>query len=370
MIAIVLGTKAELIKCMPIMLELQKQKKNYWFIHTGQHNLGKSCEEFGIKKPDFILSKEPDLKEGTKFYSKINWSTFKWAWNGMLKIRRILQKLKPKYVVFHGDTMNTAMAVGASAWVLSPFKKWKTIHLEAGLRSGSLFEPIPEEFTRQVVDRFSDILLATSNKSKNNLEKEKIKFTKRKIINTGNTIIDSSKITYDKAKKKYKKHKYDYALINIHRFENLNSKKRMEKIVEITENIGIKAIWPIHESTLKILKKYNLLASLKKMKNLKITSLTNYFEFIFLLANCKYLLTDGGSIQEESLVFKKPCLILRNNTERPEALKTGFNFLTKLNVDYSKDIIKKIEEGSIKVKRFKNPYGERGLSKKIVNLLT
>lgn len=69
-IAIVIGTKAELIKCMPLMLELQKRKKEYWFIHTGQHPLGKACEEFGIKKPDFILSEEPDKE--TKFWSKVN----------------------------------------------------------------------------------------------------------------------------------------------------------------------------------------------------------------------------------------------------------------------------------------------------------
>jgi len=369
MIAIVLGTKAELIKCMPIMLELQRQKKNYWFIHTGQHPLTKACEEFGIKKPDFILSKEPDLKKGTKFHAKLSFGAFAWAWNTMFEIRKLLRKLKPKYVVFHGDTMNTAMAVGASAWVLSPFKKWKTVHLEAGLRSGSLFEPLPEEFTRRVVDKFSDILLAVSNRSKKNLEKE-ISLAKGKIINVGNTGVDSSILAYNKAKKKYKKLKYDYALINIHRFENLRSAKRMKKIVEIIKKIKIKAIWPIHEPTKKALEKYGLMKDLQKMKNLKIVPLEGYFKFIFSLANCRYLLTDGGSIQEESLVFKKPCLILRKNTERQEALSTGINFLTKLNVNYSTEMIKKIEGNSIKVKRLKNPYGERGLSKKIANLLT
>ncbi|MBU0471090.1 MAG: hypothetical protein KKF65_00570, partial [Nanoarchaeota archaeon] len=69
-IAIIIGTKAELIKCMPLMLELQNQGKDYWFIHTGQHSLKSACEEFGIKRPDFVLSKAPELS--TKFWSKIN----------------------------------------------------------------------------------------------------------------------------------------------------------------------------------------------------------------------------------------------------------------------------------------------------------
>lgn len=97
--------------------------------------------------------------------------------------------------------------------------------------------------------------------------------------------------------------------------------------------------------------------------------LTDYINFIFLLANCKYLITDGGSIQEESLVFRKPCVILRKKTERQEGLSTGINFLTKLNVNYSRNIINDIESGKINVKKFKNPYGEWGLSKKIVDIL-
>jgi len=367
-IAIVIGTKAELIKCMPIMLELQKQKKDYWFIHTGQHPFKEACKEFGIKNPDYVLSEAPNLKKGTKFNAKISTGAFKWAWKNMFEIRKILKKLNPSYVLFHGDTMNTAMAIGASTWVLNPFKKWKTVHLESGLRSGSLLEPFPEEFTRQIVDKFSDILLAVSNKSKNNLKKE-LHFAEGKIINVGNTGIDSSIIAYNKSKKMFTKLSYPYALINVHRFENLRNGKRMNAIAEIIKNIKINAIWPIHDTTYNSLKKYGLMKDLEKMKNLKIIPLEGYFKFIFLLANCKYLLTDGGSIQEESLLFKKPCLILRKFTERQEGIDTGINFLTKLDVNYSKNIIKKIESNKIIIKPFKNPYGEKNLSRKIVNLL-
>jgi len=364
-IAIVIGTKAELIKCMPIMLELQKQKKDYWFIHTGQHPLGKACEDFGVKKPNFILSKEPEIS--TKFWSKVNKNSFSWFLSMIFKVRRLIRRIKPRYVIYHGDTMSTAAAAIASSKLLNSGKTWKNIHLEAGLRSGSLFEPFPEEISRKISDYFSDILLTVSDLSEKNLHKYK---NKKRIIKIGNTIVDSALISYNKAKRmKFKKSRGKYALINIHRHENLNSGERLEKIAEIIRNIKIKAIWPIHENTVYFLRKYDLMKKIENMNNIDIIPLTNYFHFIYLLANCEYLIIDGGSIQEESLVFKKPCILLRKKTERQEGLQTGINFLTGLNVGHTKNIIRDIENKKIKIQKFKNPYGNKGISKKIVGFL-
>lgn len=363
-IAIIIGTKAELIKCMPIMLELQKQRKDYWFIHTGQHPLEKTCEEFGVKKPDFILSKEPKIS--TKFWSKINRISIFWFLFMIFRIKKLIRKLSPKYVIYHGDTMSTAAASIASSKFLNSNKNWKNVHLEAGLRSGSIWEPFPEEISRGISDKYSDILLAVSNLSEENLKKENLK---GKIIKIGNTIIDSAIITYNKAKKRYKKPIGEYALINLHRHENLRSRKRMGDIIEILKSVRIKTIWPLHDNTEYYLKKYGLMEDVKSLKNIELTPLVDYFKFIFLLANCKYLITDGGSIQEESLVFKKPCILLRKRTERQEGLFTGINFLTKLDINYTKKIMEKIEKDKIKIKNFKNPYGEKGVSKKIVGLL-
>lgn len=363
-IAIIIGTKAELIKCMPVMKELQKQKKDYWFIHTGQHPLGKASQEFGIKKPDYILSPEPKIS--TKFWSKISRNAATWFVEMIFKIKKLLKNIKPKYVIYHGDTMSTAVAAIGSSKTLNSNKKWKNIHLEAGLRSGSNWEPFPEEISRKISDKYSDILFAVSNLTEKILKKE---YKNKIIIKTGNTIVDSSDITYKIAKKRMKKIKESYALINLHRHENLRSKKRMQQIVEVIKSIKIKTIWPLHDNTEYYLKKYNLLNKLKQIKNLEITPLTDYFTFIFLLANCKYLITDGGSIQEESLVFKKPCILLRKKTERPEGLESGFNFLTGLDVSKTKELINKIESDKIKPKKFKNPYGEIGLTKKIIELL-
>ncbi len=363
-IAIIIGTKAELIKCMPVMLELQKQKKDYFFIHTGQHPLGEACEEFEIKKPDFILSKEPE--KSTKFWSKMSKNSILWFFSITRKIRKLIRRLKPGYVLYHGDTMSTAAAAIASSKLLNPLKKWKNVHLEAGLRSGSLLEPFPEEISRKISDRLSEILLVVSDLSEKNLNQYK---NRKQIINVGNTIVDSASIIYEKNKKRYKKIKEPYVLINLHRHENLNNESRMRKIVEILKSVGIKAIWPLHDNTRYFLEKYGLMNDIHKMKNFEITPLINYPEFIFLLSNCRYLITDGGSIQEESLIFKKPCLIFRQRTERQEGIKTGINFLTKFNVDYSRNIIGDLEQGKLKDKIFDNPYGVPGVGKRIIEKL-
>lgn len=363
-IAIVIGTKAELIKCMPLMLELQRQKKRYWFIHTGQHSLGKAAEEFGVKRPDFVLSKEPE--RSTKFWSKMNRNSLFWFFGIIFKIKKTIKRLKPSYVIYHGDTMSTAAGAIASSNLLNLGKRWKNVHLEAGLRSGSLFEPFPEEISRRISDRFSDILLSVSNLSEGNLNKEGLR---GKILQAGNTIVDSAAIIYKKTGKRYKKERKRYALINIHRHENLKSAERMKDIIDILKSVKIKAIWPIHANTAHFIERYGLVNEVKGIKNIELTSLKGYDEFIFLLANCEYLITDGGSIQEESLVFKKPCVILRKRTERQEGLGTGINFLTHLDREYSKRTIEKIEKKEIKVKKFKNPYGDTGVSRRIVKML-
>jgi UDP-N-acetylglucosamine 2-epimerase (non-hydrolysing) len=364
-IMISIGTKAEFIKCMPLMLEMQKGNMGYWFLHTGQHSLKDSCEKFGVKRPDFVLSKPP-AKSNTKFWSKINRASLLWFFRMIFRIREIVNRIGPKYVIYHGDTMSTAASSIASSRLLNRNKAWKNVHLEAGLRSGSLFEPFPEEISRRICDGFSDILLAVSSLTEENLKKES-RFAERRIVKAGNTIVESALIAYEKGKKMHKKERYQYALINIHRHENLRSRKRMEDIVSMIEGIKINAIWPLHDNTRHYLEKYGLMGRLEKMKNLEITPLTDYPRFIFLLANSRFLVCDGGSIQEESLIFKKPCLILRKRTERLEGLETGINFMT-MNVNKGKGAIMRMEKG-MKAKDFRNPYGKRGISKGILEIL-
>jgi len=368
-IVFILGTNAELIKIFPLMLELQKRKLDYWFIHTGQHSLKNYCELFGIKEPDFILNKE--AKKNLKFWSKINFRTFLWNLKTMFRIRGIIRKLKPKFVVYHGDTMNTAMALGASSIILNPFaKKWKNVHLEGGLRSGTIREPLPEEFIRRIVFLFSDFSLTPSELSKKNLE-ESFSFVEGKSIHFGNTVLDSVdtalKISERMKIKRFKDKRY--VLISIHRYENLKNEARMRKIIELIEFFDIPVYWPLHENTKKKLDNLGLLERLERNRNIILTEPLDYPTFIYHLKNSSLIFCDGGSMQEESLIFEKPCIIMRNTTERPEGLKTNFQFLSKFRVEETKIKIKEFLSSDFKVIKSKNPYGEKGLSKKIVDFL-
>jgi UDP-N-acetylglucosamine 2-epimerase (non-hydrolysing) len=360
-IAMIIGTRAELIKIFPIMLELKNKNIPYYFIHTGQHNLRDLCEKFGVKKPDLVLTEESN--KSSKFNSK-QIKAILWNLKLVFRIKKEVKKLKNlKYVLYHGDTMTTATASIATSRLLNPFKKYKNVHLEAGLRSFNNFEPFPEEISRRIVGRFSDILFAVSDLAESNLKNRK------GIIKVGNTILDSADIAFRKAKKIKPLSDEKFALITIHRHENLKSKKRMKKIIKVLKSLEIPSFFAMHDNTLNKIKKFGLYEELIENKNIKIISPMDYPEFIYQTSKASLIICDGGSMQEESLIFKKPCIILRMATERQEGLESNFQFLSKLDVDKTKEKIKEYLSPSFKIKDFKNPYGEIGVSKKIVERL-
>lgn len=362
-IAFIIGTRAELIKSFPIMLELQKQKKDYYFIHTGQHSLGNLCDVFSVKRPDFVLSTEPE--KGSKFWSKINFSSLTWMPYIALKVKRLLKRLPDVgFVVYHGDTMTTTAAAVGSSKLLNWNKKYKNVHLEGGLRSENLIEPFPEEVSRKIADYFSDIILAVSERSCKNVSQYKNK----EICLTGNSVIDSIHYSYGLAKKRKVKKLFekDFAIISIHRHENINNRKRMENIVEVLSSLQIKTFWALHENTKKQLEKFDLMKKISKNKNIEIIPPQDYVSFTMQMKNAKLILCDGGSMQEESLVFHVPCVLFRKNTERQEGLESNFQSLVGVEVDLAKKEINKYLSAEFKVKKFENPYGEVGVSKKII----
>ena len=365
-IAIIIGTRAELIKTFPVMLELQRKNIPYYFIHTGQHSLGDFCELFGVKRPDKTLYEEP--KKSSRFHSKVGKAIF-WNLGLLLKIKKELKKLKGlKYVMYHGDTMTTATAAMASSKIANPRKKYKNVHLEAGLRSENLREPFPEEIARKIADSFSDILLTVSERGCKNMKRYE---GKKNICLVGNTIMDS----VDSALKIAKKRKINpiskerFALITVHRHENIKNKKRLEKILKIFEALSIPSYFAMHDNTKAKLVKHGLWNKLKSLKNIKIIKPLDYINFIYQMSKCSLIVCDGGSMQEESLIFKKPCIVLRKATERQEGLDTNFQFLSELKIKDTQEKIKEYLDKGFKIKKFKNPYGKKGVSKKIVEIL-
>ncbi len=158
-------------------------------------------------------------------------------------------------------------------------------------------------------------------------------------------------------------------MITIHRHENLKNKKRLGKIVKILKGINIPCFFLVHDNTFKKLEKFNFLNRLKENKNLNLIKPLDYISFIYQMSKCSLIICDGGSMQEESLILKKPCILLRKNTERQEGLQTNFQYLSKLDVEKTKQKIKEYLNPNFKIKLFENPYGKEGVSKNILSIL-
>lgn len=352
-IAISIGTRAELIKTFPVLKRLDE----YTLIHTGQHSIDKLRDLFGIKEPDRVLTVPPT--DTTKFYfntPKALWWNFKITG----KVRRAARESGANLLAYHGDTMTTASSALASRLAGGV----KGAHLEAGLRSGSIWEPFPEELSRKMADHFSRLLLAVSEGTKENLLKARLG---GRIVNTGNTIVDAALEAYRKGKGTVDYPDTEYAIVTAHRHENLRSRERMEKLAEIVRDIPIDTYFFAHDNTIASLKRFQLFKPLAR--RVKMVRLSDYVTFVQWLANSRLVLTDGGSIQEESLVFRKPCILLRKRTERVEGLKTGLNFLTGMNVKYALRKMDEVLNPDWEVPDFRNPYGQEGVSKKVVDTL-
>lgn len=317
MIAVLIGTRPELIKMAPVLRKLKEKRIPFVFIHSGQHYSKKMdqqiIKDLKLPIPDFNLQ----IGSGTQAVQtgKI-----------MEGIERICMDLKPKILVVHGDT-NTALA-GA----LAVKKLHVTVaHVEAGIRSFDF--KMPEEINRALIDRISDLLFAPTDVARINLLNEGIKSDK--IIVVGNTIVDAIQehLVFSKKSKIFQKlniKKEEYIIATAHRPENVDTEENLRKLINVLEFTSKKinkiVIWPIHPRTEKQLKEFKI----KINRNIKIIPPLGYIDMLALLNYASLVLTDSGGIQEEAYVLKKPLITLRDSTERPETLSA--NFIVHLDI--------------------------------------
>ncbi len=343
MIAVVLGTRPEIVKMAPIIKELEKRDIDYFVIHTGQHysyNLDKVFfENFELEKPKYNL----EIGSGTHGQQ---------TGEIMKRIETVLINEKPEITLVEGDT-NTVLASALAASKLHI----KVGHVEAGLRS--FWRGMPEEINRVLTDHVSDLLFAPTEIARKNLVNEGITTG---VYVVGNTIVDSLKFTSQKLTKIEK----DFILLTLHREENADDPEKLENIIGgaelISEYFDIPIIYPIHPRTEKNLKKFEIKPNKERIK---LIDPLDYFTFLSYLKSCRFVLTDSGGIQEEACVLNVPCITLRENTERPETIDIGANILAGSNPE-------KILESAIKMskinKKWENPYGE-DVGRKIVDIL-
>ncbi len=365
-ISIIFGTRPEAIKLIPVILELKKNKNfDINICVTAQHRemLDQVLEIFNIKPDTDLDLMQPNQTLSTLTSRIIN------------AVDNYFSEYKPDIVLVQGDT-TTVFAVSLVAF----YHKVKVGHVEAGLRTGKKYSPFPEEINRVLTSRIADLHFAPTEISKNNLLKEGI--NSEKIFITGNTVIDALFLAKEKVLEL--KPKVDglqknleeispYILITGHRRENfgegfINICKAISELSEKFSNYNF--IYPVHLNP-NVQEPVNRLLGNKS--NVILIPPQTYLPFIFLMINSKIILTDSGGVQEEAPSLGKPVLVMRENTERPEAVTAGTVKLVGTNqksiVSEVFKLITDISEYN-KMSNAVNPYGDGLASKRIAEILS
>ena len=328
MIYCIIGTRAQLIKMAPIVAEIEKNGWPLRFIHTGQHivSMDDLRQDFGLTTPWEYLIRKTEAKTifgSLGWLSKILFVTF-------FKAKKIIPNaVKDQDIVLvHGDTFSTV--IGA---LLGKLSGASVAHIESGLRSFNVLNPFPEELNRLATFSLSDIAFCPGEWAVANLKSYK----KIQVVNTHqNTLIDSLKIALQHLDGRNKpKIQEEYAVVSIHRFENIYNRSRLDFIVNAVQNSStkFKIVFVMHPVTESRLKKTGLLQLLSSNKNIELRPRVGYIKFVELLAQSSFVITDGGSNQEELAYLGIPTLLMRKTSERPEGL--GENVVLS---NYSPDI--------------------------------
>lgn len=360
-LAIVFGTRPEIIKLSQIIL-LAKQNLliNSVLIHTGQHyslNMSdKFLEELHLPNPDFNLG----IGSGTQAYQ---------VGMGLIKLEELFIKEKPDVVMAQGDTNAVLSAALAAVKLHIPFA-----HVEAGIRSFD--RTMSEEINRVLTDQISEYCFAPTKIAVKNLGDESI--SKGKIYLTGNTIVEVVKKNLVIAEKSDILDKFDlkeeeYIVVTAHRAENVDNKERLSMLFKLFEYVKEQIIYVIHPRTFENIKKFGFLEKIRCIKNLKLIEPLGYFDFLKLCANAKLIISDSGGIQEEVTIYKKPILIIRDSTERPEILN-NYGWLIEWDQEkiikqymYIVNTYSKFKEN---IDKLASPFGDGMASAKIIKILT
>ena len=369
---LVFGTRPEAIKMAPLVKEFQKHPESFETIVcvTGQHRemLDQVLKLFEIT-PDYDLN---IMRQGQDLYDVTA--------RVLVGMRDVLREATPDVVLVHGDTTTSTAAALAAFYQQIPVG-----HIEAGLRTHNIYSPWPEEMNRQVTGRIATYNFAPTRLSKQNLMREDV--SPDSILVTGNTVIDAllmavdiiatktgmeEQIHKEIQEKGYTVGERDYILVTGHRRENfgegfLHICKAIRELASQYPDIDI--VYPVHLNPNVQKPVYELLSGLD---NVFLISPLDYLPFIYAMQHSILLLTDSGGVQEEAPSLGKPVLVMRNTTERPEAVEAGTVKLVGTDAETivgnvvellrNKELYKRMSETH-------NPYGDGQACERIVNAL-
>lgn len=366
-ILVIFGTRPEAIKMAPLIKSLNNNKSfDCKVCVTGQHNemLHQVLKIFDIN-PNFDLNVMSENQSLYSLTSKI-----------LLGLEKILDEVSPDILLVHGDTTSTLTGSLAGYYAQIP-----VMHVEAGLRTNDIYSPWPEEINRRVTAIMTAFHFAPTDLAKSNLINEGI--NSDQILVTGNTVIDALFLVLEKIKgsNEYEKKFNDLEitfndkrtiLVTGHRRENFG--QGFENICNALKNLAdarkdIQIVYPVHLNP-SVLKPVNKLIG--DVENIKLIEPLDYESFVYLMNQSYLILTDSGGIQEEAPSLGKPVLVMRNNTERPEALEAGTVELVGTNREkiFNKTIsLLDDTDHYSKVSKSINPYGDGKATARIVKKL-
>jgi UDP-N-acetylglucosamine 2-epimerase (non-hydrolysing) len=309
MIHLVIGTRAQLIKMLPLMQRMQKRGWAYNFVFLAQHKstILDILDEFGLKHPDHVIA--DDGQDIVKTLQMIRWSLRVLA-SGFWHRKRIFRADRSGIALVHGDA--PPLLLGA---LIAKAQGLQVAQVEAGLRSFRWFAPFPEEITRWLTARLGLIdlhLCQDENALQNAMD-----YSGRVILTSGNTIVDTLQMVSIEGTPGE-----PYALVSLHRYETLTNAKRMAWIVELLLSVarGIEVIVILHPPTMVALQQLGLIDRLRSCANIDLVPRMTFSAFQLKLRHAAFLISDGGSNQEESAYLGVPCLLMRDTTERREGL--------------------------------------------------
>jgi len=365
-IAIVMGTRPEIIKLGPVIKYLEEKKLDYFMIHTGQHY------SYELDKIFFEQLRLPPPKYNLNIKSLAPHMQGTHTGMILIEMEKIFLEEKPGVVLVHGDT-NSALSGALLASKISTTKEYTGYHMnighiEAGLRSYD--RRMPEEINRIICDHLSDYLFCPTERAKQNAMKEGI--SEKKLFVVGNTVVDAVKQNLKLSEAKgdvlaqIGLERGKYILATVHRQENVDSRERFRKILDgltqINNEFGLPVVYPLHPRT----KSRIELFGFGMPAEIRFIPPQGFFEFLQLEANAKLAITDSGGVQEESCILNVPCVTVRDTTERPETLEMGCNVVA--GTDPKK--ILECAKNMINVKRgWNNPFGDGKSGEKIINLI-
>lgn len=360
-ILVVFGTRPEAVKLAPVINALRSEPCfNCKICFTGQHRfMAQQVIDFFKVKVDYNLramKKGQDLEYLTKTVTP--------------KISRVLEEVKPDWVVVQGDT-TTVFLVALAAF----YKKIKIAHVEAGLRTYNKYYPFPEEINRRLVSHIADIHFAPTQRAEKNLLSEGI--PEKKIFVTGNTSIDALNIASRLIRKEYPSfNKIDFdgkvILVTAHRRESFGRplEEMFKAFVDIVRADKKAEIVYLVHSNPNVRGKADKI--LKGYERIHLLAPVPYDRLVYLMSRCYLILTDSGGIQEEGPSFKKPVLVMREETERPEGVRLGVSRLVGRNrMKIAREAIRLLssEKRYKKMISEENPYGDGLAARRISKIL-